>query len=89
VGIAPYAAFLRDLQWQCILGKIVLLENATDLFLSVFKITKNFWKINSTIQDPIRFYKAYYIKHFLSVLESRNQTKSVHFQYDFSIFLPL
>jgi hypothetical protein len=59
----------------------------TDIFLSVFKITKNFLKINSTIQHPIRFYKAYYIKHFLNVLESRNQTKSIHFQYnDFSTF---
>jgi hypothetical protein len=36
-----------------LLGKIVLLENATDIFLSVFKITKNFWQINSTIQHLI------------------------------------
>ena len=82
MGIAPYAAFAR-------FAIDVNMENATDIFLSVFKITKNFWKINSTIQLPIGFYKAYYIKHFLSVLESRNQTKSVHFQYnDFSTFLP-
>ena len=65
------------------MGKIVLLENATDIFLSVFKITKNVWQINTTIQHPIRFYTAYYIKHFLSV---PRKSKSVHFQYimDFS-----
>jgi hypothetical protein len=68
------ARFAIDVNMKC-----VLLENATDIFLSVFKITKNFWQINSTIQHHIRFYMAYYIKHFLSVPQ---KSKSVHFQYN-------
>jgi hypothetical protein len=72
--IARTAWVLRH--WICnwcehgnvLLGKIVLLENATDIFLSVFKITKSFWQINSTIQHLITILYGILHKAFFRLL---------------------
>jgi hypothetical protein len=65
------------------MGKIVLLENATDIFLyHVFKMTKNFWQINSTIRHRM------ILCRILHKAFSQCSSKSVHFQYNelFDIF---
>ena len=69
------ARFAIDVNME--MGKIVLIQKATDIYLPMFKMTKNLWPMNSIIKhcmphtSKLHSHKAF----------SQCSSKSVHFQF--------